>query len=67
MVKKSEDEKQEKINKNVNSKEEKKRLKNYVNPRDEFIEKKLKPYVDAIMREGSQRTKSLFNRLFGLP
>jgi hypothetical protein len=37
MIKKTEDEKQEKINKLANSKEEKKKLKNYVNPREEFI------------------------------
>lgn len=37
------------------------------NIREEFIERKLKPYLDVIGREGSNRSKSVTESMFGFP
>ena len=38
-----------------------------INIRDDFVERKLKPYLEVISREGSNRTKTTTESLFGFP
>ena len=39
----------------------------HVNTREDFVEKKLKPYLEQISRESSNRTKSMTQSMFGFP
>ena len=63
MLKKIEDEENKDQIKQVQAQHQKKQ----VNPREEFVQKKLKPYLEVISREGSNRTKTIPERVFGFP
>ena len=64
MLKKIEDEEHD-MNKITENKHKSK--KNAVNPREDFIEKKLKPHLELISREGSNRNKTITESLMGMP
>ena len=64
MLKKIEDEEHE-MNKTTENKHRSK--KNVVDPREEFIEKKLKPHLEIISRVGSMKNKTITESLMGMP